>query len=166
MSNNETTKESQEEMNDLMRALVKAVEYARQNTINTISPVEAANIKNHHLIIPEGQTSIPKMEYFRWDYFNSLCFSDTLEIGEQAFRASRLTGVLDMSNTQITHIGAGAFSDCNGIIKVIFPPSLVHLGEYAFSFCENLTTIEGLSSEQKTKAFSDNVFKGCSNLEE
>lgn len=47
---------------------------------------------------------------------------------------------LDLSNTAVTYIGTYAFSDIQSLTSVTFPPSLQHIGEYAF-FGTGLTSM-------------------------
>ena len=78
-------------------------------------------------------------------------------IGNYAFDArSELAGVIDLSNTKVTEIGAGAFRD-TGITGVILPDGLTTLGDTStgagsFAQCEKLQYVRTTSTKDSEKA--------------
>ena len=61
----------------------------------------------------------------------------------------------------LTHIGDGAFSKCENLYAIILPDDLTHIGDRAFYDCEKLTTItlpNGLTH------IGSEAFESCSNL--
>ena len=61
---------------------------------------------------------------------------------------------------RVTGIGKNAFHGCDFLLSVIFPESIITLGEGAFSGCTSLKTVT-LSA---VTAISKNCFYGCSSL--
>ncbi|MEG0339975.1 MAG: leucine-rich repeat domain-containing protein, partial [Oscillospiraceae bacterium] len=82
-------------------------------------------------------------------------------IGEKAFTDCDTVVSITLPNTLIA-IGDMAFSHCNALVSVIIPNSVTTLGISAFEFCSNLTSVT--LSNQMT-AISDMTFKYCRELE-
>ena len=64
-------------------------------------------------------------------------------------------------DTQLTSIGNYAFSGCSGLMSIEIPNSVTSIGERAFSGCSGLTSIEipnGVTS------IGESAFSGCSGL--
>ncbi|MDR2500366.1 MAG: leucine-rich repeat domain-containing protein [Treponema sp.] len=64
------------------------------------------------------------------------------ELGDYAFGSASSTLInfarVDLSRTQLTHIGAYAFSRCAKLTEVKLPPNLKSIGKYAFYYCNVL----------------------------
>ena len=61
----------------------------------------------------------------------------------------------------VTHIGEWAFSKCENLTDITIPNSVTHIGEGAFSGCENLTSI---TIPNSVTHIGDYAFSGCENL--
>ena len=94
---------------------------------------------------------------------------------------------IDISETQIETIPEYAFADCSALHQLKMPATLKHIEAYAFTNCNNLSTVEFLGTELLTLgtgAFKDSptlhyitipegvtniendTFSGCGNLDE
>ena len=94
--------------------------------------------------------------------------SSLTQIGKEAFMdCANLTGTLAIPET-IATVGYGAFSGCGGIENIVLPSHYVfdgnglgNPGDYVFSGCTSLTSIEIPDGWEKT---AKGTFSRCSNL--
>lgn len=66
------------------------------------------------------------------------------------------------SNYTVISIGNYAFSDCNDLTSISIPNSVTFIGDYAFYECSGLTSI---SIPNSVTSIDYNAFYGCDNLE-
>ncbi|MBR5359777.1 MAG: leucine-rich repeat protein [Lachnospiraceae bacterium] len=72
--------------------------------------------------------------------------------------------VLDLSdNDRIIGIEKKAFLCCKSLKKVFLPQSIEHIGEWAFSKCDNLQVVK-ISLKASGRIFDRGVFDGCESL--
>ena len=62
----------------------------------------------------------------------------------------------------VEDIGKGAFSGCRNLIKVIIPNSVYLIDEYAFYCCRSL---ENIIISDSVRVIGEEAFSGCSSLE-
>lgn len=153
-------------------------------TITEIGDFAFARSKISFVDIPEGVTKIGYAAFYHCDGLTDVVIPNTVEeIAPSAFAGTpwlqnwKQNGTSDFlivgdgilldyrgSNANVTipagvkTIGAGAFADKSGIMKIILPDSVEVVGESAFSGCKNLSSIEGGNSLKKIK---DRAFAGC-----
>ncbi len=72
--------------------------------------------------------------------------------------------VLDLSGQPVAGVARKTFLSCKSLKKVIFPESIVFLGDWAFSKCTNLKSV-GFLGNFRSGLFAKGVFDGCSALE-
>lgn len=84
----------------------------------------------------------------------------------------RITGyegggaILDLStDDRIIGIEKKAFLCCRSVKKVFLPSSIKHIGEWAFSKCDNLQVVR-ICGEVRDRIFDRGVFDGCDALRE
>ena len=110
-------------------------------------------------------TSVSRLE--KWTFWYSSLIQielpETLEIiDEQVFAScSELTRVGGLQSAKVTSIAGGAFSGCTKLTNVIFPQTLLTLGDGAFSGCSALTSV---TFKSKLATIGANAFEGCSSL--
>jgi hypothetical protein len=73
------------------------------------------------------------------------------EIKQQAFEGCK--GLTFLEGSAITTVGHSAFS-CSGIITLLGMELVRKIGKYAFAYCEDLRTIEGLGCEEMGDGWS------------
>ena len=83
---------------------------------------------------------------------------------QAAMRCSYLSGVLDLSKTNITTLGKSAFSGCTGLTGVILPDTLEVLGEADGSAGSVFNGCTGLQFVRTARSDKDAVFELPSNL--
>ena len=89
---------------------------------------------------------------------------------ERCLPASGIT-TLDFSSSElsgITQIGAYAFDGCTALTEITDWGGIEEIHDYAFNGCTELASIPALgdSSTESEMTLSENVFKGCSKLNE
>ena len=72
-------------------------------------------------------------------------------------------GILDLSESTLTEIGSKAFLSSKTIRQVILPPSVEHIGDWAFAKCTNLQAVRS-KGPFRSGLFGRDVFSGCENL--
>jgi hypothetical protein len=101
--------------------------------------------------IPDGVSTISDKTFFD----SSLC-------------GVALNKVITTSSSVLTTIGESAFRKQTKLTSFVFPPKLMHIGQWAFSECSNLQSVD-LSGTSMTELgvgdiFSSYSFYGCSHL--
>jgi len=61
----------------------------------------------------------------------------------------------------VTGIDEGVFEFCNGLIRVVIPKGITHIGNEAFMGCENLT---GVTFPSSVTSIGNKAFYGCHRL--
>ncbi len=74
---------------------------------------------------------------------------------------SKVKGVIFEEDSQLTSIGAYAFSDCSSLTSIVIPSRVMSIGSFAFSECSSLTSIEIPSN---VTSIGDYAFYRCSSL--
>lgn len=110
-------------------------------------------------------TSVSKIESMAFDSSKimQIEFPESLvSIDSSAFAScSELIRVGGLQNTKVTQILDGAFSGCSKLKNVIFPRTLLTLGDSAYSGCSALTSV---TFNSNLKTIGANAFEGCSSL--
>lgn len=92
----------------------------------------------------------------------SFAFPATLQtLGKNAFAKNNLTSI-DLSNTQVTTLSEGAFSDNTKLKSITLPACLTSIGQEAFSNNQALATLNLSSTSIKT--IGQKAFKNCTSL--
>lgn len=71
--------------------------------------------------------------------------------------------ILDLSTDNLEEIERKAFLSCKSLKKVILPESIKKLGDWCFSKCSNLKSVE-INAPFSGNIFGKGVFEGCDNL--
>lgn len=104
---------------------------------------------------------VEKSKYFKHEdgvLFNK---SKSLLICYPANKVDPESGSTYKVPDSVTEIGEWAFSDCEGLKKVIIPDSVTDIGEGAFFKCRNL---EHIDIPDSVVRMDDIIFRGCDNL--
>ncbi|MBQ2730893.1 MAG: leucine-rich repeat protein [Clostridia bacterium] len=122
-------------------------------------------LENQLAAQPDGMFYIGKVAYAfigEIDENTSFEFEDgTLGIGDYLFyNCQENLGAITIPDS-IVHIGDYAFSGCNNLTSVTFPNSLTNIGEGAFKDCADLIEISFLDSSANIGPFA---FDGCTSL--
>lgn len=114
--------------------------------------------------IPEGTEQIGTAAFDGCGVLHEVSFPSTLKsIGDHAFTVTAIE-TFDGSNTNIEHIGIGAFSNSNNALKhVMLPATLKTMGNSAFSSCELLEDVK-IPANMPLAEIPENTFFGCSSL--
>lgn len=115
---------------------------------NTVTSIAMDGLKDSYTTEKKkygAVTYVDKLGSFSLSALDCSLATNLTTIGNQAFQNAKLTGVLDLSPTQVTAIGKSAFSGCSSLTGVVLPDTLEALGEKS----------QGTGS----------VFNGCSSLE-
>ena len=95
---------------------------------------------------------------------------------QAALRCTQLSGVLDLSNTQVKTIGKLAFSGCTGLTGVILPSTLQYIGSEdagsAFNNCSGLKFVRSAGEDESVsfilpkqlQVIGRQSFLGCTGL--
>ncbi len=112
--------------------------------------------------IEEGITNVGRYALYNCTNLTTFTLANTVtSIGNNAFRATGLTGVVNIPASVIS-IGEYAFSNCTGITKLNIAGS-ASIGQYAFSGCIGLTSIAG-SDISKVTSIGNYAFQNCTGL--
>ena len=121
------------------------------------------------LVIPEGITVIPARAFENYSYITSVSFpydmeyigdaafyscqgitevsfgADVADLGSQIFYRCRNIASVDFGS-KLSKIGSGMFSNCTGFARLVIPPSVRIIENYAFASCDigELILSEGL----------------------
>jgi len=106
-----------------------------------------------YVVEPEGDLEIPgeldgyavtgideDAFCFTWDIANVVIPEGVVSIGKEAFRCSSLTSVTIPPS--VTHIGDFAFWECHVLVSVSIPESVVSIGMNPFAMCDNFQSVE------------------------
>ena len=133
----------------------------------------ASNYLLEEISIPEGVTTIGNFAFFDCPSLQRVSISSTVtSIGDGAFQyaeyntehhqGSKLSSVSFAKNSKLTAIGSEVFKKCTALEEITIPAKVTSIGYSAFEDCNNLTTIELLSTAPPT--LDSDAFKGCNNL--
>lgn len=112
--------------------------------------------------IEEGITNVGRYALYNCTNLTTFTLANTVtSIGNNAFRATGLTGVVNIPASVIS-IGEYAFSNCTGITKLNIAGS-ASIEQYAFSGCTGLTSIAG-SDISKVTSIGNYAFQNCTGL--
>ncbi len=134
-----------------------------------------------NIVIPNNVKEIGEYAFYTRETIKSLVIPSSIEyIGEGAFKdcinlESLTTGQVGLDYkwnshkllenvellNDVTIITEGAFSQCDSIISVTIPNSVINIGNSAFSDCSSLTSI---TIPDNVTSIGDDAFKGCSSL--
>ena len=85
-------------------------------------------------------------------------------IGDHAFFSCEdLETVTFAENSQLTSIGASAFSNCRSLTTIVIPASVTSIGDHAFFSCENLETVTFAENSQLA-SIGASAFSNCHSL--
>ena len=97
--------------------------------------------------------------------------STTLQIRANAFRNNKSIEIIDLSQSNITSIGANAFEGCTNLKEIRLPNTLTSIGANAFKDCTNLVSKaeagkynNGLINLSSVKTIGANAFENDTNL--
>ncbi len=130
-------------------------------TIGYYAFCNCSNLKN--IIIPDKALSICHSAFYNTAYYNN---SDNWEdgvlyIGKHLIEAkSSIFGNYHIKNDTLT-IAAYAFDNCENLINITLPTSLINIGEYAFRWCSNLTDV---TIPDSVKSIGGYAFNECIKL--
>ena len=118
----------------------------------------APSIQEETFIIPEGTETIG-------EYACSQCCGEKISfptslkaIGEGAFWESDFRfDPLDLLSTSLEFIGEGAF-EASALATIILPDTLQEIGEYAFCYCDALSSI---AISGQVEVVPTGLFEGC-----
>ena len=82
-------------------------------------------------------------------------------IGDYAFSESELKNIYFESNSLLTNIGSGAFSECTHLASIDIPEGVTSIGEAAFDRCESLSNVNIPGGVKNIYA---NTFYNCDEL--
>lgn len=120
--------------------------------------------KTGHVVIPDG-TEFINDNAFLHSKISSVKFPEnSISMGKDAFHGSTVSSInFGDSLTQIGGYEKNVFANCNNLIEVEIPSSVLRIGDGTFLNCENLKSVilnEGL------RYIDAKTFCGCSNLHE
>ncbi len=82
-----------------------------------------------------------------------------VNVGAEAFSGCIGLTSFDLSATQVTTLGDGAFEDCANLALVTLPRTVEHIGERTFARCQALVALSLLS--EMPPAVGASAFNGC-----
>ena len=90
--------------------------------------------------------------------------ADYTDANYQPWAANRLVIKTIVINEGVTSIGKYAFSNCEEATSVSIPASVTSIGYYSFNFCPNLSSLN-IAANSSLKTIDNNAFYLCSGLE-
>ena len=113
------------------------------------------------ITIPNSVTEIKRSSFYGTGWYNQqpngILYLNGCCLG---YKVDQPKGELKIrNNTRI--IAGNAFSGCSKLTSIVFPSSLISIGEFAFECCEGLTSVVFPSSLISIGAFA---FEGCEGL--
>lgn len=95
-----------------------------------------------HLTLPEGMKAIRSNTFRDMSELESIVVPSTIYgVYERAFSGCYRLKSIDLSNTEVVHIGQSAFSQCFKLEEVLLPESLSLIEQEAFVYCTHLKSI-------------------------
>ena len=82
-----------------------------------------------------------------------------------AFEGSRIDSISFALGSQLVTIGYRAFCDCDGLVSISIPDSVVSIDNYAFAYCDNLQTVT-ISGSSKLGGIYKSAFYNDAKLTE
>ena len=98
--------------------------------------------------------------YGDWEY--TVSDGSATIIGYNGFCSGELDIPSQIGGYRVTSIGDYAFEWCDGLTSVVIPDSVTSIGDYAFSECTGLTSVVIPDS---VTSIGDAAFSGCRSLE-
>ena len=86
---------------------------------------------------------------------------DGMTLAAYLGNAAELTVPIEHNGKSVTSIGNYAFSDCSGLTSIEIPNSVTEIGDYAFKYCSGLTSVEIPNS---VTSIGDYAFYRCTGL--
>ena len=129
------------------------IEIVIPNDVTSIAPYafgwSPAKIK--HIEFPGSVETIGEHNFMSWTYLKTIIFSEGLkEIGNWNFGVSACEEIVFPDS--LIKLGEHVFSDCFQLVKVTIPRTIAYIGKDAFARCNKLKTItvkDGLKSKEK-----------------
>ena len=137
-------------MSDSVTSIGSSAFYACFDLVSITIPNSVTSIGERVLYNCYGLTSITV------EYGNSTYHSDgncLIETASQTLIAGCKNSVIP-NDGSVTIIGSRAFSVCIDLLSVIIPDSVISIGDYAFSFCNGLTSIDYQGTMAQWRAIS------------
>ncbi len=103
--------------------------------------------------IQEGVTTMSNNMFYECTSLTTIILPDSLTtISQNAFRNAKITSITISKN--VTSIGEGAFSYCNGLTSITISNSVTSIGNSAFSGCSALTTVNYTGTKSQWNSIS------------
>ena len=120
-------------------------------------PAHAYSVTDKADVAPTGDITADGL--YRYEVYSD---TETVEIEKYYGNETNLVIPSTIEGYPVVTIDSRAFSECNTLVSVTIPDSVISIGRYAFESCESLTSVtipEGVVSIEV------NAFIGCSSLE-
>ena len=114
--------------------------------------------------INDGVEKVPEWSFENMEGVKEIIIPDSVfEIGTGAFSNSTVQSIVLPSGLKC--IGDDAFSDCDALEQINFPPNVEYVGSRAFKNCSKMK-LKRLVFPHKVKHIGDQAFCCCDGLEE